>query len=268
MSEPNTATELRYGDRTVRLKWHKLRREAADPPFLRSNLRAGLAAGASLEVDLRRLACGRFVCLHDADLAGETTGEGRVEEVDADAVRRLDMLGSGEPPLLLDELADAVRSWPRAPSARIQLDLKSNAAEVDQATRGRLASALEGVAGHFILSGCDWDAVSRLGDGVPGLALGYDPMDDAGHDAHDVTQQISNRAPHADTIYLHRGTVRAAEDRGEPLVAKLRARGQLVDCWTIDHGTAAALEDIRIALAAGCDQITTNTPAAWAAAKL
>jgi hypothetical protein len=59
------ATEARYGGRTVRLKWHKLRRFADDPPFARRNLRAGLAAGASLEVDIRALACGRFVCLHD-----------------------------------------------------------------------------------------------------------------------------------------------------------------------------------------------------------
>jgi hypothetical protein len=39
----------------VRLKWHKLRRHPDDPPFGRANLRAGLAAGASLEIDLRRL---------------------------------------------------------------------------------------------------------------------------------------------------------------------------------------------------------------------
>ena len=144
MTDPNEPTQLRYGDRTVRLKWHKLRRQAADPPFLRSNLRVGLAAGASLEVDLRRLACGRFVCLHDADLDGETTGEGRVEEVDAEAVRRLAMRDSGEPPLMLDELAEAVRTWPRAPSARVQLDLKTDAAEIDQACRQMLGAALEG----------------------------------------------------------------------------------------------------------------------------
>ena len=66
-------THVEYDGRTVRLKWHKLRRLADDPPFARVNLRAGLAAGASMEVDIRALACGHFVCLHDPELESETT---------------------------------------------------------------------------------------------------------------------------------------------------------------------------------------------------
>jgi hypothetical protein len=59
---------LRAQQRTIRLKWHKLRLRLEDAPFDRRNLALGLAAGASLEVDLQPLACGRFVCLHDAEL--------------------------------------------------------------------------------------------------------------------------------------------------------------------------------------------------------
>jgi glycerophosphoryl diester phosphodiesterase len=249
--------------RTVRLKWHKLRRHPDDPPFGRANLRAGLAAGASLEVDLRRLACGRMVCLHDALLEGETTGCGPVGGIDAGAIGELRMQGASEPPLLLDELVDTLRRG-CAPETLIQLDLKATAAEIDEVSRGFLVAALEGVAAHFILSGCGWDAVTRLGGAVPGLALGYDPGDDL-VPGGDVYALVRERAPRADTIYLHRGLVRAAQERGDPVVARLQAHGHKVDCWTIDCGMAEATADLRAALAAGCDQITTNSPAAWVA---
>jgi glycerophosphoryl diester phosphodiesterase len=257
-------TTLSHGGRTVWLKWHKLRQRPSDPPFARANLRAGLAAGASLEVDLRRLACGRFVCLHDADLQTETSGEGPVAGIDAEAIARLEMRDApGERPLLLDELAAIVRAGPCAPDALVQLDLKATAAEIDDA-RAMLAAALGGITGHFILSGCDWDAVKCLGVGLPGLALGYDPYDDAGDDPADAMRAICERAADADTVYLHRDLVRAAHEQGDPMVARLRAQGHRVDCWTIDHGQPEALADLRTAVAAGCDQITTNSAASWA----
>jgi glycerophosphoryl diester phosphodiesterase len=259
-------TVLRHGGRAVRLKWHKLRQRAEDPPFARANLCIGLAAGASLEVDLRRLACGGFVCLHDAALEAETSGHGPVAAIDAEAVAGLEMRGApGEKPLLLEEVAGAVRAWAYGP-ALVQLDLKD--ADFENASRAILAKALADVAGRFILSGCDWDAVRRLGGEVPGLALGYDPHDDAGNDPAEAMRAIRERARDADTIYLHRELVRAAHEQGDPLVARLRAKGHHVDCWTIDHGSPEALADLRIALAAGCDQITTNSAAAWAAARL
>jgi glycerophosphoryl diester phosphodiesterase len=267
MSDDLTPTTLSHGGRAVRLKWHKLRCRPGDPPFSRANLRAGLAAGASLEIDLRCLACGRFVCLHDAELQSETTGEGPVAGIDAEAIARLEMRDApGERPLLLDELAAVVRAGPCAPDALIQLDLKG--AEIETASRAILAETLDDVAGHFILSGCDWEAVRRLGGAVPGLALGYDPYDDAGDDPAEAMRAIRKRAPDADTVYLHRELVRTAHEQGDPLVPRLRAKGHRIDCWTIDHGSPAALTDLRIALAAGCDQITTNSAAAWAAAQL
>jgi hypothetical protein len=56
--------------------------------------------------------------------------------------------------------------------------------------------------------------------------------------------------------------------QGDPLVARLQAEGHRVDCWTIDHGTPGAAADLRVAIAEGCDQITTNSAASWARATL
>ncbi len=257
--------EVRHAGRGLRLKWRQLRLGPADPPFARRNLRAGLAAGASLEVDLRRLACGRFVCLHDERLDSETSGRGRVAEADAAAIARLEMLGAaGQAPLLLDELVDIARSGPIDAAARVQLDLQASAAEIDLATGRAFATALGGLAAHFILSGYDWDAVRRLGGGVEGLALGYDPGEDPG--VGDVAARVRDTAPEAEWIYLHRKLLRAPGGAG--LVARLREAGHRVDCWTIDHGTPEAAADLRTALDAGCDQITTSTARAWATAKL
>ncbi len=255
------ATEVRYRGRTVRLKWRKLRRFADDPPFARRNLRAGLAVGASLEVDIRALACGRFVCLHNPLLEHETTGQGPVNQVDAAAVSRLQMRASGEPPLLLDELVQIMRTGPTHPSALVQLDLYG---EIDTAAERAFAAALRGVAQGFVLGAYDWHVVTRVGGSVSGLALGYDPTEEVEHSGADVLRIVREKAPEADWIYLRRDFVRASYERGDRLVARLRVSGHRVDCWTIDHGTPDDTGDLVAAVMAGCDQVTTNTAAVWA----
>jgi hypothetical protein len=107
---------------------------------------------------------------------GAPTGLGPVAEIDAAAVSRLKMRGgAGEPPLLFDELLQTVRTAPTHAATLVQLDLKTTADEIDAAAGAAFARALDGLASRFILSGYDWEAVTRLGGGVAGLAFGYDP---------------------------------------------------------------------------------------------
>ncbi|MGB6368201.1 MAG: hypothetical protein WBG93_15360 [Thermoanaerobaculia bacterium] len=108
--------------------------------------------------------------------------------------------------------------------------------------------------------------VARLGDGIAGLALGYDPSDHAIERGADIVRLVRAQASEADTIYLDRSLVRESQERGDELVARLRELGHRVDCRTIDHGKAEAAADLAAAISAGCDQITTNTPLAWASA--
>ncbi len=256
-------TSAYHDGRRVRLKWRQLRQAAEDPPFLRRNLRSGLAAGASLEVDIRMLASGDFVCLHEPGLEAETTGRGPVSAVDASAIHRLRMHGSGESPVLLDELVGMVRTGQTGPGALVQLDL---CCEVEPGTEAALARSLDGDGAGFILSGYDWDTIARLGAAVPGLALGYDPTEDAAASGADVLALVRETAPAADTIYLHHETVCASVSTGSQLVPRLKALGHRVDCWTIDFGMPDAVRSFRDAAVAGCDQVTTNTATAWAAA--
>ncbi len=263
--EAEAPVELRSPHGTIRLKWHKLRRRLADAPFDRQNLALGLGAGASLEVDLQPLACGRFVCLHDAELESETTGAGPVSGIDAEAVKRLRMREGGAPPLLLDELVDRVRAGPTHPATRVQLDLQPSATALDAARVAGFETALRGRGEPFVLSGTDWDAVSRLGDGVPGLALGYDPSRRVRDGVEDLVSFVRQHAPTAETLYLHFAIVRRSQQLGDGVVRRLADLGYRIDCWTLDHGRTDASDNLRSAIAAGCHEVTTNTPLAWLA---
>ena len=263
--DAETPTELRLPLGSIRLKWHKLRRRLDDAPFDRRNLALGLAAGASLEVDLQPLACGRFVCLHDAELQSETDGVGPVAAIDGEAVKRLRLREGGAAPLLLDELVGLVRAGPTHPAARVQLDLQPTATPMSGRWRAGFEAALGARGEPFVLSGYDWDAVSRLGGGVTGLALGYDPSRRVRDGVDDVVALVRQHAPEAQTLYLHFSIVRRSQQRGDALVRRLADLGHRVDCWTLDHGRTDATHNLLAAVAAGCHEVTTNTPLAWLA---
>ena len=251
MADPIAA---RHDGRSIRLKWHKLRRQADDPPYDRANLAAGIAVGATMEVDLRLMADGGFAILHDAALDEDTTSRGLVRDIDSDGLSRIRMK-SGGPPLSLDELARMQREGPR-----LHLDLKETAAAITPWVAARFATVMEPVAERFILSGQDAEAVKRLA--VPGLALGYDPMlnwRDQGLDR--FLDEAMDAMPGMAMCYLSKRLVTACAARGLDPIAPLHAAGIEVDVWTIDEND----ENLAAALALGADQITTNAPAALAA---
>ena len=264
--EVEAPVELRSPHGAIRLKWHKLRRRLEDAPFDRRNLALGLAAGASLEVDLQPLACGRFVCLHDAELESETTGLGPVSGIDAGDVKRLRMREGGAAPLLLDELVELVRGGPTHPAARVQLDLQPSATAMDSARIAGFETALRGSGEAFVLSGYDWEAVSRLGGRVAGLTLGYDPSRRARDGVDDLVSFVRRHAPSAEVLYLHFAIVRHSQQQGDGLVRRLADLGYRIDCWTLDHGRTNATDNLRAAIEAGCHEVTTNTPLAWVTA--
>lgn len=256
-------TELRIAGRTLRLKWHQVKRRSEDPPFARSNIPDGLAAGASFEVDIRPLACGRWVCLHDPRLESETTGSGPVAEANAAAVRQLRMRASGERPLMLEELIEIVRTSPTGPRAIVQLDFQTVGVKLEEHAEASFGAAFAGRGAPFILSGYDWNMVRRLGEGVAGMALGWDPSREAAGGELDVFRLVRETAPEAQMVYLHRMLVRMSHERGDGLVARLAECGHQVDCWTLDHGEPEAAKDLAAAVATGCHQVTTNTAVAW-----
>ena len=265
---------LRAGDRRVWLKWHQLRRGTDAPAHDRANLRQGIARGASLEVDLVVTRDGHFVCLHDAELAAETTGEGLVREHDRAAIERLRQCDNrrrplAAPPLFLDEVVDALAGAPAGWPGRLQLDLKPPPAPFEPAVIERFVALAAPVARHLILAGTRWPAVVSLGRAVPGLRLGFDPLD-----IHEVAPPASTaeftalgaytlaHAYEARIFYFHIPLLLQGLDQRVNLIALAQGRGAEVDAWRLEPGDAQAGAKLARLVEAGVDQITTDSPEA------
>jgi len=259
------AVALNHGGGRVLLKWHKLRRAARHPPFSLENLRVGVQLAASVEVDIRLLADNAWVCLHDDTLDRETDGSGPVKVIDTEAARRLRITGADYPPPLLAELTAALTD--AAPGTALQFDLKEDVGDIGDDAIAAFHEAVAPLARHCLLSGEDWQAVRRLGAGVPGLRLGYDPCRDIEKrtfarpsDVADFAAEALETAPKADAFYLHHGLVTAGFALGVNPIAALKANSAFVDVWTLDPTTPDAARILAQVVAAGADQITTNDP--------
>jgi len=267
---PMSGIAIETGDHTIRLKWHRLQRSLNDLPFTPRRLLEGLAAGASMEVDLRLHADHSFVCLHDETLDRETSGKGPVAAASLDQLRRLTLRNAetttGEGLILLEDLAELARSA-GSPDALIQLDLKEVDAALDPQTIENFRRTLACVAGRCILSGGDWQAVTRLAAAVPEMRRGFDPCADDtlehlrdGIDCLDFVESTLVTAPEAEMIYLDYRIVLAAEEMGIDLVAPFRAAGKAVDAWTLNTDHAQAARSVKRLMALKVDQITTDEP--------
>lgn len=257
----------------LRFKWHRLKRRRTDPPFLRANLEAGLAAGAPLEVDLRATADGQWVCLHDATLERETSGTGPVaahRRVDLERLRQRGPDGRllDDPPLFLDELADAVRRHGARPGGLVQLDVKEPAARLDAALLAAFARPLADLAPAFTAGGCEATLIEALAGAAPGIAKGFDPLHayeaEGLPDGADSFRRLGEATiaamPDAAIFYLEARLVLAAARVGVVLPAIVERHGALVDAWTID-ADRPDLELVLETLAGlGCDQVTSNDP--------
>ena len=255
-----------------RLKWHMLRRRRSDPPFLRANLAAGLAAGAALEVDLVATADDDFVCLHELTLDEETTGSGPVGQATRAEIMRLRQRGTDGaildvPPLFLDEIVAAVNRQYRPSHGLVQLDIKETSSRYDDRLVGRLADTLGEAAPRFVAGGCDWDVIARLRGAIPGLLAGYDPLDlfeerppRNAPECEALAQTALRISPDADIYYLEARLVLGALDTGVNLVERFTANGAEVDVWTIDANRPNLRADLDRLIAAGVHQITTNDP--------
>jgi glycerophosphoryl diester phosphodiesterase len=257
-----------------RLKWHMLRRKRDDPPFLRSNLVAGLEAGAALEVDLVLTADGHFVCLHDLTLDAETTGTGPVASITRADLMRLRQRGAGgavleDPPPLLDEMVATVAARRRPDGGLTQLDMKDPPERLDDDAVARLRGFLGPHAHHFIAGSTDAHFLDRLRDTLPELTRGFDPLalygfgtaipSDAAAFIR-LADDMVRLAPHAAIYYLEADLVLAGLTVGVDLVARAHKTGAEVDAWTVDTTRPAVRDILRTLLDLGADQITTNEP--------
>ena len=167
------------------LKWHRGRVRPGDTPFTAQRIAEGLAAAASIEIDLQITADGDLAVLHDPLLEQSTTGHGAVFKTTSAQIAKCRLLDrnhedSGENVMLLADLAALVANGATKDGAVLQLDFKDPLTNFHNDTVEIFAKAVRPVADHMILSGGDAGAVQTLAGAVPGLPVGYDPcLDDA-----------------------------------------------------------------------------------------
>jgi glycerophosphoryl diester phosphodiesterase len=255
--------------RPIMLKWHRLRLTAGDTDFTMRRLKEGLAAGASMEIDLRRHAEHGFVCLHEGVLESETTGRGAIHLARVDELKQLRLRGPDrapgpEPLLLLEDLVAAVAETAH-PQSVVQFDLKERLFDLDVATIAGFVRLAQPVARNVLLSGDDWTAVKALGARVPGLRLGFDPSDlpEASRlltvdDFARFTGFVISTAPEASIIYLEYRLVLSSLAAGFDIIGALHGAGRSVDAWTLDLNSPQDFEDLAVLIGSGVDQISSN----------
>ena len=269
-------TTLQRADETaVQLKWHNLRRRPDEPSGIRTNLEAGLESGAVMEVDIRLTRDGRWLCLHDETLDRETSGSGLASEWTAEELSTLRMrTPSGAvtdvSPLFLDELVAAASDAPDA-SAELQLDVKAPGDAITDDILDQFARAVGPVRDSFSLSGADTEALRRLRSAVPTLAVtvsrskrlrGSETSAEFGRRLDGVFGELDG----VTMVWLNHRVLGAAYDAGFDLVRFAHDRGFGVDTGTIDVDAEGSEAAIELALQAGVDRITTNSPCALSTA--
>ena len=254
------------------IKWHRGRRNAADPVFTGKRILEAMHLGASVEVDLVVHADHGLAVLHDLTLDRETTGHGPVGAAQAETLRKLHLRDNAGQPiadnvLLLEDLCALLTREKPHPDALLQLDFKEDAAALDDRTVANFATSIAALGPHMIVSGGDAAAVARLADAVPGMRRGYDPCYgpslaqlQADGDFVRFTNEALAVAPGADLIYLHHEIVLEADSAGYDMIAAIHAAGHRVDAWTIRQVTPASLSQVERLLALKVDQITTDDP--------
>lgn len=262
---------VRNGHRTF-LKWHRAKRRVSDPVFTGRRILEGMRLGASVEVDLVIHGDRGFAVLHDLSVERETTGQGRVADLTADALRALHLRGEDGAPIneqvmLLEDLCALLAQGGLHAEALLQLDYKEDWRVLDPAALATFAGAVGPVARHMILSSGDAEAVRLLTKDVPGLRIGYDPCHDGALERLAKSQDFSGfvadalaASPKAEMIYLYYGLVLEADRLGFDIVAAFQAAGRRIDAYTINQADAVSKAKVERLLALKVDQITTDDP--------
>ncbi|WDZ80423.1 glycerophosphodiester phosphodiesterase (plasmid) [Ensifer adhaerens] len=225
-----------------------------------------------MEVDLRALADGDFLCLHDATLDRETDGAGPVAGAMAATVTRLSMRAddgsvAARRPMLFSELTAMMRAVSARAGALMQLDFKDDVEALSPLHVERFRARLGDCADRFILTGGDAIGLRRLANGLPALKLGYDPCTDETLPALRRSKAFESfafeaiaTAPHAAYVYLEYPIVLAGLEAGVNVVAIFQAAGMKVDAYTLNSDHPEVEDTLLRLAAAGTDQITTDEP--------
>ena len=298
---PPLPSHLDYQGRQVALKYHKfLSGRGQYSPNSLSALRETVAGRVRvIEFDIGLLRDNGFALLHDSRVERETTGIGPLKNLTREEIGSLRLRDSDEPPALLREVV-AVLAEVDYP-LKVQIDYKEFLPIRRKEAKALLAKIkpLRNNPNIQVVVGClaDWNLrVLRRLD--PDLELGLDfayhldaPVDGFvrlpiranayGYlDDHplgyykflspkeylqDRLETLLALVPNVREFYVRKDFLKQAlKNRFNPVAfIHQYVPGSLVDIWTIDFENHDSQEEMHMALAAGADQVTSNTPLQW-----
>ncbi len=214
----------------------------------RAAIRAAVASGYAVEIDVRTSADGEAIVIHDATLDRVTNGLGAVAALTAEEIGRLSLVGAAAPeppPRLSEVLADLAG---RAP---VFIEVKDGAAAlgpIDGRLEARVAELLARYDGPVALMSFNPSSVARLRDAAPetprGL-IGWSFEDVADAERRAALAGLADFDAVGASFVSYRWS-----DLPQPSVAERRAAGAPVVVWTIRRPEEAA------ASRAHADQIT------------
>lgn len=195
----------------------------------RAAIRAAIAAGYAIEIDLQLSSDGVPVVFHDDDLDRLTGDTGPVSARTARELASLALTGGNETIPTLAEVLDIV-----AGQVPLLVEIKDQTpftGDLERAT----AALLDGYEGPLAVMGFNPETVVLMADLAPGIARGLTTCDYSAGDWPDLTE--AERARLRDIPdYDRAGASFISHDHRDldrPRVAELKAQGAVILCWTL-----------------------------------
>ena len=214
---------------------HRALHDVADgrPENSRAAVRAAMATGYGIEIDLQLSRDGRAMVFHDYDLARLTGVSSAIQQRDAHDLSQMRLLGGYEGIPTLSEVLELV-----AGQVPMLIELKDQHGQMG-VTDGRLekavASDMQGYVGPVGLMSFNPNSVVALAELVPELPRGIVTEH---FPAEDWPLLKSETRAHLSTIpdYDRAGASfvsHSVKDLGNPRLAELKALGADILCWTV-----------------------------------
>ncbi|MCX8507881.1 MAG: glycerophosphodiester phosphodiesterase family protein [Rhodobacteraceae bacterium] len=215
-------------------------RAAGHPENSRAAVRAAIAAGYAIEIDIQPSADGVPMVFHDYDLRRLTGVAGRIRGRTATDLEALKLLTGNEGiPTLAEILAIVAGQVPLL----IEIKDQDGAMGPDVGDLERsVAAVLAGYQGPLALMSFNPHSVAALANAAPHLPRGLTTSAYAPQDwpllpstVRDHLRQIPDLHSTGSCFISHE-----AADLDRPLVARLRTQGTAILCWTIRSAEAEA----------------------------
>jgi len=204
-------------------------------------VRAAVAAGYGIEIDVQPSADGEAMVFHDAELARMTGAPGRIDGQTAAALAALPLRGGdGEGVPTLSGVLAAVGG--RVP---LLIEVKDQAGDGGRGIgplEAAVARSLAGYAGPVAVMSFNPDSVAAIAALRPEVPRGLTTCAFTAADMPGVPEErLARLRAIADAGRVGASFIsHDAEDLGRPRVAALKAQGLAVLCWTIRSPEAEA----------------------------